>query len=287
MPSRTTRPSSGCSSTSATSSPQGLGRRGAPQSVKTGRTNDDVKAARDALWLSEAPAAAAEIDLSRARLAPMPSRIEPMLRDARFQAVQRPALAVRDQVGRLPRTGRRPGQAGQAPDPQPPRRRDLLPEAPRAAHLDLGVGGDRGRGGRRARRRRPAGLRAPPGAARAEGRGRASCTRRSICCTWTAGRCWTCRSRIASGCSRASSGASAGPLRRPRRGRRAGLPCRCREPGSRRRRRQAPNLALRARQALVGLAQAQDPARAGVRDRWLDAGGGECPRARGGRGRRL
>ncbi len=50
-----------------------------PQSVKTGRTNDDVKAARDAIWLSEAPAAAAEIDLSKAKQAPMPARIDPML----------------------------------------------------------------------------------------------------------------------------------------------------------------------------------------------------------------
>ena len=50
-----------------------------PLSVKTGRTNDDVKAARDALWIGEAPAAAAEIDLTGAVAAPMPQRIEPML----------------------------------------------------------------------------------------------------------------------------------------------------------------------------------------------------------------
>ena len=50
-----------------------------PTSVKTGRTNDDVKANRDALWISEAPASAAEIDLSEARDEPLPSRIEPML----------------------------------------------------------------------------------------------------------------------------------------------------------------------------------------------------------------
>ena len=50
-----------------------------PQSVKTGRTNDDVKADRDALWLSEAPAAAAEVDLSRAKVARMPANVEPML----------------------------------------------------------------------------------------------------------------------------------------------------------------------------------------------------------------
>ncbi len=50
-----------------------------PHSVKTGRTNDDVKEARDAIWVSEAPAGAAEIDLSAAKVAPMPARIEPML----------------------------------------------------------------------------------------------------------------------------------------------------------------------------------------------------------------
>src|SRR5918994_1855617 len=50
-----------------------------PQSVKTGRTNDDVKADRDALWNGQAPAGAAEIDLSAAVNAPMPQYIEPML----------------------------------------------------------------------------------------------------------------------------------------------------------------------------------------------------------------
>src|SRR5260221_8062325 len=50
-----------------------------PQSVKTGRTNDDVKADRDALWNGQAPAATAQIDLTRAVAAPMPARIEPML----------------------------------------------------------------------------------------------------------------------------------------------------------------------------------------------------------------
>lgn len=49
-----------------------------PKSVKTGRTNDEVKAAKDAIWVSHAPAATAEIDLSKAREAPLPSFIEPM-----------------------------------------------------------------------------------------------------------------------------------------------------------------------------------------------------------------
>ncbi len=50
-----------------------------PRSVKTGRTNDEVKANRDAIWISQAPAAVAGIDLAGARAAPLPTRIEPML----------------------------------------------------------------------------------------------------------------------------------------------------------------------------------------------------------------
>ena len=43
------------------------------------------------------------------------------------QGVHRPGLAVRDQVGRLPRPGRRRRRQGQDVDPQPEGRRDLLP----------------------------------------------------------------------------------------------------------------------------------------------------------------
>jgi bifunctional non-homologous end joining protein LigD len=50
-----------------------------PQSVKTGRTNDEVKANRDAIWVSEQPAATAEIDLTGAVTRAMPDRVEPML----------------------------------------------------------------------------------------------------------------------------------------------------------------------------------------------------------------
>jgi DNA ligase D len=49
-----------------------------PQSVKSGRTNDEVKADAPAIWVSEAPAASAGIDLSGARSAPMPRYLEPM-----------------------------------------------------------------------------------------------------------------------------------------------------------------------------------------------------------------
>ncbi|MEO7663589.1 MAG: non-homologous end-joining DNA ligase, partial [Candidatus Limnocylindrales bacterium] len=49
-----------------------------PQSVRTGRTNDEVKANRDALWVSEVPAATARIDLAAAVEVAMPPFIEPM-----------------------------------------------------------------------------------------------------------------------------------------------------------------------------------------------------------------
>jgi bifunctional non-homologous end joining protein LigD len=49
-----------------------------PQSVKTGRTNDEVKDDRDAIWISQAPAATAEIDLSKAIETKMPGFIPPM-----------------------------------------------------------------------------------------------------------------------------------------------------------------------------------------------------------------
>ena len=49
-----------------------------PRSVKSGRTNDEVKGNAPAIWVSDAPAASAGIDLSRAREAPMPRYVEPM-----------------------------------------------------------------------------------------------------------------------------------------------------------------------------------------------------------------
>ncbi len=49
------------------------------KSVKTGRTNDEVKANTDAVWISQAPAAQAEIDLSSAKTKRMPPHIEPMM----------------------------------------------------------------------------------------------------------------------------------------------------------------------------------------------------------------
>jgi bifunctional non-homologous end joining protein LigD len=50
-----------------------------PRSVKSGRTNDEVKAGAPALWVSGAPAAEAEIDLSGARSEAQPEFVSPML----------------------------------------------------------------------------------------------------------------------------------------------------------------------------------------------------------------
>ena len=49
-----------------------------PRSVKTGRTNDEVLAGKDAVWDSRAPADAVSIDLAGARDAPLPEFVEPM-----------------------------------------------------------------------------------------------------------------------------------------------------------------------------------------------------------------
>jgi bifunctional non-homologous end joining protein LigD len=49
-----------------------------PRSVKSGRTNDEVRANAPAIWRSEMPAASAGIDLTAAREAPMPRYLEPM-----------------------------------------------------------------------------------------------------------------------------------------------------------------------------------------------------------------
>ena len=50
-----------------------------PRSVKSGRTNDEVKSGVPAIWDSRAPAAEAEIDLTGAVQAPLPDFVPPML----------------------------------------------------------------------------------------------------------------------------------------------------------------------------------------------------------------
>jgi bifunctional non-homologous end joining protein LigD len=100
-----------------------------PQSVKSGRTNDEVKDGRDAVWISGAPAPEA--------------------------AIEQPGLALRDQMGRIPGRSRRAGRPGATVDAQQAGRRDLLPRPRgRPTDLDRGARGDRGRRGRRVRRGR-------------------------------------------------------------------------------------------------------------------------------------
>jgi bifunctional non-homologous end joining protein LigD len=53
-----------------------------PESVKSGRTNDQVKEGLPAVWDSRAPAGDAEIDLTGARAGPMPDFVPPMLATA-------------------------------------------------------------------------------------------------------------------------------------------------------------------------------------------------------------
>ncbi len=49
-----------------------------PRSVRSGRTNDEVKANAPAIWVSDRPAATAEIDLAGSREAVLPRYLEPM-----------------------------------------------------------------------------------------------------------------------------------------------------------------------------------------------------------------
>ena len=53
-----------------------------PKSVKSGRTNDEVKAGAPAVWDSRAPAAEAAIDLAGATKVPLPDFVPPMLATA-------------------------------------------------------------------------------------------------------------------------------------------------------------------------------------------------------------
>ena len=145
-----------------------------PQSVKTGRTNDEVKADRDALWISDAPAADGRDRPERRRdRRPMPGFIEPMLATLADRAVQRPRLAVRDQVGRLPGPGGRRRRHGRGSTrATATTRRRTSRACSRRPTLDLGRRGDRRRRGRRARTRRAAGLLAAPGRSRGGRSGR-------------------------------------------------------------------------------------------------------------------
>ena len=138
-----------------------------PQSVKTGRTNDEVKADRDALWVGEAPAATAEIDLGRRgggaaarRASSRCSRPWPRSRSATRTGCSRSsgtAIASR----RSSTTARSGSGPATSTTPRPTSRGCSRPPT-----LDRGRAGDRRWRGRGPRRRRPPGLRPAPDEAR-------------------------------------------------------------------------------------------------------------------------
>ena len=69
--------SSGCSSTSATTTlVTGWDPEDHPRSVKSGRTNDEVKAEPEALWRSDRPASEAKVDLVRSWEPPSDAELE-------------------------------------------------------------------------------------------------------------------------------------------------------------------------------------------------------------------
>ena len=262
-----------------------------PTSVKTGRTNDEVKANKDAIWISQAPAGEAEIDLSRAREARMPSHIEPMLATLTTKAFDDPdwlfeikwdgfrvQAVVRDGDVRLFTRNLHDAETYFGRLLSPPSWIDA-----REAIVDGEVVAldENGR----------AGLQPPPGADQRAAVGRAAHLRAARV---PAVRPAPLRRAIAPrGPARVAQAAaqdrparaSPGPLRVARGRQRAGLPCG--RPGARPRgdRGQAADLALRAGPPLERVAQDQDPARAGARRRRLDAGRGQRARSRGARDR--
>ena len=95
-----------------------------PQSVKTGRTNDEVKAARDALWNGQAPApAAGDRPDRRRRRRRCPSNIEPMLATLASKPFSDPdwLFEIKWDGFRVQAVAGRPG--GPPVDPQPQGRR--------------------------------------------------------------------------------------------------------------------------------------------------------------------
>ena len=179
-----------------------------PQSVKTGRTNDDVKADRDALWNGQAPAAAAEIDLTGAVEAQMPPYIEPMLATLASKPFSDPdwLYEIKWDGFRVQAVDR--WREGQDLDPRPQGRRDLFPAAPVAGLLDRRQAGHRRWRGRGHRRGRAPGLLAAPDEARQAGSRRPHLPAVRPALSRRPARCSTSRSRIASGCSRACSRAT-------------------------------------------------------------------------------
>ncbi len=261
-----------------------------PASVRSGRTNDEVKANAPAIWVSEAPAATAEIDLAGARVAPMPRYLEPMLatlatkpfrdEDWLFEVKwdgYRVEAVVRDgKVSLFTRNGH---------DAETYFPRLLTPPSwieAREAIVDGEVVAldDDGRPdfGLLQERitRRPVGA---AGAARVPGV-RPAPPRRAV-----AARCPARAAQAPPGAGRAAHGPGPGPAVDRDRGR--GLLRGRQGTAPRGHRRQAPAEPVRARTSRVDLAQDQGAPGAGAGRRRVDAGSGEREGARRARGRRL
>jgi DNA ligase D-like protein (predicted 3'-phosphoesterase) len=186
-----------------------------PQSVKTGRTNDEVKANRDAIWVSEAPAASAGIDLSAAKEAALPTHIEPMLAALASKPFSDPdwlfeikwdgyrVQAVVD--GGKVRIWTRNLNDAETYFPR------LLSPPTRWIEADQAVVDGEVVALDEDGRPDFSLLQTKLGDKQATG----LCTRRSTCSTSTAGRCSTCRSKIASACSAACSRSIRGSGSRP------------------------------------------------------------------------
>ncbi len=206
-PSRTTRASSGCSSTSATrpTRPAGTPRTTRRASRPAGPTTRSRPTATP-IWISQAPAATAEIDLAGAKTAPMPQAHRADARDARDASRSTTTTGCSRSSGTA--FGCRPSSttarsaSGPATSRTPTTYFPKLLSPPRwieaqQAIVDGEVVALDEDG-------RPDFEPAPDQARWQEARA-GSCTRCSTCCTSMAGRCSTSRSRIASACSRACS----------------------------------------------------------------------------------
>ena len=169
-----------------------------PQSVKTGRTNDEVKANAPRSGSARRRRRSPRSTCRRPRRRRCPRYLEPMK-----ATLATKAFRDEDWLFEIKWDGYRveavvARRQGAAVHAQRQRRRDVLPEAAHAADVDRRPGGDRRRRGRRARRATacPTSACSRSGSARAGRAGRCrSSTRRSTCSTSTGGRCSTSRSR--------------------------------------------------------------------------------------------
>ena len=260
-----------------------------PASVKTGRTNDEVRDGVAPRFTAEPPRAARrDRPVGVASQAPMPDFIPPMKATLATEPVQRPGLAVRGEVGRLPGRGGGAGRtradsgpgvartpdvyfpdarSGDGPGSRPTRRSWTARWWRSTSRAGLGSACSRTETGIRTGR-------APGGKRRASRR--RSCTRRSTCSTSTDARSWACpleeRKRLLHGrlrphpLVRYAGHVEADGIAFFEAARQQELE------GDRR---EASALAVRAGSAQQVVAQAEGPPRAGGRRRRLAAGPGE------------